>query len=343
MQDDGGRRLPNMRDVARAANLSLITVSRAMREPEKVRPETRERVEQAIAEIDYVPHLAARSLQKSRSNIVALLLPSLQNSAFSTTAQGLLDVLEPEGYQLMVGSIGDFRDPSVERKLLSAFLGRRPDAIVLTGARRDEATDRMLERSSIPVINIWSKSRHPSSMSIGPDNRRAAREMTEGLLDRGYARIGFLGGYSKYNDIVRARRLGYRDAMSKCGIAPSDSWLKEIDAPARMIEVGDAFMELLATAPEIDAVFCPGDHYAIGALLRANAEGIAVPGRVAIAGFGDHELAARMTPALTTVHVDAYELGRVAGGKVLSALFGEASHKGKVITVGHELVWRAST
>ncbi len=331
-----------MRDVADAANVSLITVSRAFRQPELVLPQTRSRIEEAAKETGYVPNLAARSLQLNRTHIVAVLLPALNNSIFAVTAQGISDVFEPRGYQIMVGNLGDNRYREAEERLVSAFLGRRPDGIVLTAADHSENTRRLLTNSGIPVVEIWSATPKPIDMSVGVSNIEAARAMVLDLARTGYRNIGLLTGQYVGNQITDDRLRGYELALKELGRPLRPELIVKTPVPLNLDSGGIGLMRLMEQAPEVDAVFCAGDVFAHGALLACLAKGIDVPGRVAVAGIGDLELSSRLPPGLTTVRVNGYDLGRRAARMILAELDGRPPRR-RVVDLGFEIIRRGST
>jgi LacI family gluconate utilization system Gnt-I transcriptional repressor len=161
-----------MEDVARLAGVSAITVSRALRHPEKVANETRDRITSAIRTLGYVPNLTAASLASNRSGIIAAIIPTVTNSIFADTVQGMSDRLRREGYQLLLGNTG--YSVEEESALVSAFLARRPDGIILTGARHTPTTREMLADANLPVVETWDLAVEPIDMMVGFSNFEAA-------------------------------------------------------------------------------------------------------------------------------------------------------------------------
>src|SRR5690349_15500653 len=154
-----------MEDVARAAGVSMITVSRALSAPDKLAPATLAKVRSAIDALRYVPNLTAGSLASKRSHIVAAIVPTIANSIFSETIDGLSQTLATRGYQLLLGQT-HYRDDE-ESALVDAFLGRRADGIVLTGLRHARGVRAALQRAAIPVVETWDFGPRPIDMLVG--------------------------------------------------------------------------------------------------------------------------------------------------------------------------------
>lgn len=325
---------PRIEDVAARAGTSPITVSRVLRAPGKVAPATRERVTAAIAALGYIPNLAASSLASRRSGIVGLLVPTIDNSIFAATVQGLTDAVATAGLQLL---LGDFRySDEGERTLVRALVGRQPEALVVVGVVRDAALRDMLLRLAIPVIETWDLAADPVDTVVGFSNEATGAAMARHFLERGRRRLAFVGG-SDHRACARAA--GFAAAAGQAG-APDPVRVTTED-----IAVGEgrrAVDHLLAAAPRTDGVFFATDILAVGALLECQRRGIAVPDRLAIAGLGDLEIARELTPALTTVRIPAYEIGRRAGEIVVARLGGEPAGE-RVIDLGFSVLARESS
>ena len=201
-----------MQDVARLAGVSVITVSRVLREPGKVAESTRARVLAAIATTGYVPNLVAGSLKSRRSGIVAAVIPSVTHSIVAEVVRGMTEVLNAEGLHLLLADSGF--SPDEEEALVAAFLARRPDAMYLTGTTHTPGTRRMLDAARIPVVETGNLSDAPIDMVVGYSNFEAARAMTRALIASGRRTIGYVGQRGReYIDRVRDRHEGHRAAL----------------------------------------------------------------------------------------------------------------------------------
>ncbi len=326
-----------MEDVARRAAVSVMTVSRALRQPEKVAAATRSRISAAMRELNYVPDAIASSLALRRSQIVALVVPSVSNPVFADPIQGMADGLRGRGYHLLLA--GTSAAPKDAEMLVRTLLGHRPAGVVIHGGNHTRAMRDLLHQVGVPVVEIGCLPRRPIDMVVGYSNAAAARAITEWLLARGYRRIGLISAPVRNNDRAAERRRGYRAALRGAGLSPCPQW--EIEQAHGVAEGAAALAALLERAPRLDAIFCAGDVWAIGALFECRRRGIAVPGDLAVVGFDGQAIAAQTVPPLTTVQVHRYEMGLQAAELLLARLAGEAVG-GRRLDLGYELVIRES-
>jgi LacI family gluconate utilization system Gnt-I transcriptional repressor len=297
-----------------------------------VRPPTRARVEAAVEALGYVPDLTAGSLASSRSSIVGAIVPTLANAWFADAMEGLAAGLAPHGYQLMLAQ--SQYHPEAEAGLVNAFLGRRVDAVVLTGRSHPEAMRERLRAQRVPVVEIWDLPRQPIDMAVGFSHPALGEAVGRYLRQRGHARVGFVGADEERS---RLRLQGLCAGLAQAGVPC------EFVPPPSHIESGrDALARLCARA-DLSAVFCSNDLLAIGALMHCRSNGWAVPGRLAVVGFSDLPVAQAMSPALTTVRIEARAIGERAAGMLMERMAGRAlKHRDKVVDLGFRLVERES-
>lgn len=337
MRDEtASKRKPRIEDVAALAGTSPMTVSRALRGEGKVTPETLARIQAAVESLGYVPNLSASSLASRRSGILAVLVPTIGNSVFSETVRGVADAAEGAGLHLVIGDYAYSDDK--RRQLVRALVGRRPDALVLVGAVPDEVVRSLLRRHGIPVVETWELSDDPVDMAVGFSNFAAGVEVARHLVERSRRRCAFVGSAESR---AAARLSGFSQALAEAGAAPP-----ETETPADLsIEAGRVSLDrLLARAPDLDGVFFATDVMAVGGLLECQRRGIDVPGRIAIVGLGDLEIGRQLRPALTTIRIPAYEMGRRAGELILARLGkGTQPAEDRIIDLGFSLVRRQSS
>jgi LacI family gluconate utilization system Gnt-I transcriptional repressor len=325
-----------MEDVARVAGVSVITVSRVLREPARVAEATRERVLSAIEATGYVPNLVAGSLKSRRSGIVAAVIPSVTHSIVAEVVRGMTEVLDDEGLHLLLANSGF--SPKEEEALVAAFLARRPDAIYLTGTTHTPGTRRMLDAAGIPVVETGNLTQSPIDMVVGYSNLEAARAMTHALVASGRRTIAYIGQQSReVIDRVRDRHAGYCKGLRDKKLRVRDALQVEVELSYRGGASG--LRELLGREPQVDAVFCTSDVIAIGALFEAQRQRLAVPGRLAICGMDDQEIASQCVPSLTTVRMPRYEMGRRAAAMLCGRLAGTAVDT-RAVDLGFEVVLR---
>lgn len=341
-QSEKGASSVTMRDVARVAGVSRMTVSRALKKDSPVSKETREHILNVVREMNYVPDQMAGSLSTKRSGFVAVLVPSLNNLHFAETVQALTQQLEGIGQQILLG----YTDYSAgrEERLIETMLRRRPEAIVLSYDGHSDRAMQLLGEANVPVIELWERPEDPVAHTVGFSNFSAAAEMTNALIARGYRNIAFLG--EDEDDWTRgaARRKGFLHAMEQSGL--SSHRLLRFGRPPLSIEDGAAALPvLLAQFPDTDCIFCVSDAPAFGALSALKAIGRAVPDDIGIAGFGNFEVSRFATPAITTVTVDPKTIGNMTGRLIADLLAdrGAGMASGRHINVDVTLTFRDST
>ncbi len=329
-----------MRDVARAAGVSRMTVSRALKKDSPVSKETRQRILKVVRDMNYVPDQMAGSLTTKRSGFVAVLVPSLNNLHFAETVQALTEELEGIGQQVLLGYTDYSRQR--EEELVETMLRRRPEAVVLSYDGHSDRTVKLLSDAHVPVIELWERPEDPLQHTIGFSNREAAAIMTQGLIDRGYRNIAFLGEADDAWTRGAARRAGWRDAILAAGL--SDHRLMQLGKPPLSIEDGaGATLKLLADFPDTDCIFCVSDLPAFGVLSALKAEGKTAPDDVGVAGFGNFEISRFSTPAITTVQVDPKAIGRATGQLIAKVLHADTDDKPQHVPIDIHLSFRGST
>lgn len=343
---DGDAAIPagrsTIRDVARVANVSRMTVSRALSEPDRVKPETRQRIMEAVNKLAYVPDRVAGSLSTRRTGFVGLVLPTLTNATFAMVAHGLTDVLKPEDFHLLIGyNRYNLRE---EETQIRNLLARRPEAIVLFSTTHSRAATTMLMRADVPVIEVADSTERAIQHAIGYSNYDVGRIAAQHLIKRGFTRVGALsslpqGELADYRGEARVR--GFEDELRLNGL-PVDYVLRQGDAPVCFEHGGHAIASLLDSKPDVEAVFCVTDLCAVGAIMECQRRGIKVPDQLSIMGFGDFDIGRVINPALTTIRVDFLDIGRRAGRLALELLKDLGNQEPKSVDVDINLIERGS-
>jgi LacI family gluconate utilization system Gnt-I transcriptional repressor len=324
-------------EVAERAEVSTSTVSRVLRRSNPVTEELARRVQAAVDELGYQPNPMARGLAAARGRTVGVIVPSMINSFFAATLEALSLDLQSKGYQTLIGHSA--YDPMREEKLIEAFLTWSPAAVVVTGLGHTPRASRALRTLDVPVVEMWETDGPPIGLAVGFSHRDVGRRMTRHLLDRGHRRLAFIGAMMHLDRRAAARCAGFKEELAAAGLAPIDV----VALPGRAdVGSGSAALDhLLSAHSEIDAVYCSNDVVALGALFAAQRQGLTVPGRLAIAGFGDLDFAACAVPPLTTARPPRHEIGaRVA--QMLLTTFEGGSPPQPILDLGCELVPRAS-
>jgi LacI family gluconate utilization system Gnt-I transcriptional repressor len=324
-------------DVAASAGVSPITVSRALRGERSVAAELVERVRAAAQQLGYVPDPAARALASSHSSHVVVLIPLLTNTLFVDLLEAVHRTLLPAGYQTLIGVT--HYDPLEEEQLLNSYMAHRPAGLIVTGFDRTEASRRLLAASNVPCVHVMETSSAEGVHSVGFSQADAGHAITAHLLSRGRKRIAFVA--TQLDPRVMQRAEGYRRGLREAGLY--DSKL-ELLTPGRssLARGGELFEQVLNTHPDVDAIFFCNDDLAQGGLLAALRLSVAVPGKVAVAGFNDLNGSDQMLPPLTTVHTPRTEIGEQAARMLLSLMRREPLLLTSV-DVGYQLIVRGST
>lgn len=324
-------------DVAQRAGVSPMTVSRALRGERAVDPQLVERVKAAVDALGYLPDPAARALASRHSRHVTVLIPLLSNALFVDLLEAVQRTLRPAGYQTLIGIT--HYDPAEEEQLLREQLLHRPAGLLVTGLERSDATRALIERSGVPCVYLMEASDQPGLHCVGFSQQEAGAAMTRHLLARGRRRIAFAA--AQLDPRTLQRRAGWRRELESAGLyEPALEWLDP--APSSIALGGAMFERLLARDPAIDAVFFNNDDLAQGALLAALRLGVAVPGRVAVAGFNDLTGSDQMLPPLTTVRTPRAEIGSAAARMLLALMTGQPVQPSSV-DLGYELLVRGSS
>jgi LacI family gluconate utilization system Gnt-I transcriptional repressor len=322
-----------MSDVAAAAGVALVTVSRAINEPDKVSPGTLARVQAAVRKLGFVPDLTAGSLASSRSRIVGAVVPTLANAWFADAMEGLAGELAPQGYQLMLAQ--SRYHPLAEAGQVEAFLGRRVDAIVLTGRSHPKSVRDTLRSMRMPVVEIWDLPENPIDMAVGFSHAALGAAVGKYLKGRGHKRVGFIGADEERS---RLRMQGFCEGVGRAKVPAGF-----VPPPSSIASGREAVARLCDAHPELTAIFCSNDLLALGALQHCRERGWKVPQRLAVVGFSDLPVAQVVTPTLTTVRIEATALGRRAGRMLLDRIDGvKQCARDKVIDLGFQLVARDS-
>ena len=329
-----------MRDVASLAGVSAKTVSNVVTGAAFVREDTRERVEQAMLKLDFVPNLSARSLRNGRSGVIAVALPYLATSFSAELLDDIVQAARAKGFAVQIEQTGS--EPRRERELLSRARAHLVDGLILNPIRLEDSalTD---DDRSLPVVLIGEVEQKLAD-HVGIDSVAGAAEMTRHVIERGARRIAVIGGDDQHDIATATSRLrlqGVRQALAEAGM-PADPRLQVNHADWTIAGGAEAAVELLARGVAFDAILGFTDSLATGALHVLHARGIRVPQDVLVTGFDDVELSRFTEPALSTVQIDR---AAFAGSAVDLLVERIADPTGTIrsITVPHRLIIRDST
>jgi LacI family transcriptional regulator len=325
-----------IRDVARAAGVSVATVSRVFNDSGPVAERTRRGIQEVARRLQSTPNLAARSLSTRRTSAVGVLLPDLYGEFFSEVIRGIDQRVQRDGYHILVSSAHN--EPGEVEAGLRAMRGR-VDGLILMAPDVDASTLVRNLPEHLPVVLLNARLEDPAFDSIRIDNYGGAYRMTAHLLGCGHRRVALLGGGERNHDALERRR-GYEDCLrSSGGVVSADLVFSGDFTESSGYRGARALCE---GREQPEAIFAANDAMAVGALSALRGLGLRVPEDVAVAGFDDIPIAEYVNPPLTTVRVSIADLGARAAGRLLEAVAAGNRHARTHETIPTELVIRGS-
>jgi LacI family gluconate utilization system Gnt-I transcriptional repressor len=326
-------------DVAERAGVSPVTVSRAIRHPEMVSPTLRQRVDDAVNALHYIPNHLASALASTRTNIVGVTVPSLTNGVFDDFLAAVQDALERAGVQMLVSNTRYSQEE--EDKAIETMLGYHPEAMIVIGVDQSERAQQMLIESGIPIVQAMDMTDDPIDLNVGFDHRAAAMAAVRYLNALGHRNIGHL----TVNTDPRSarRREGYVAAMADLGLATHG--LVAGSSQSTSIELGgQLFAEVLERRPDVTALFACNDDLALGMLFECQRRSIRVPDEVAIVGFNDLGYSNYSIPPLSTVSTERRRIGTWAAQSILEIIRGSGTRPAqRRVDMGFKIEKRGST
>jgi LacI family transcriptional regulator len=308
---------PNVSDVARRADVSVATVSRAFNTPDVVKAEVRDRVLKAARDLGYAPNAAAKALRMQRTHTMGAIVPTLNYDIFARMLNAFQARLSEAGHMVFLLTTGF--DNRVIHDPARLLVERGAEALLIVGRIDDPALEALLLERRIPTVTTYSYLRGSRIPSIGFDNYAASRELIDHLIGLGHKRLAMVAARTQGNDRQEARVKAFRDATTAAGMGRHAPVIEVTHA----IADGAAAMRALTVRhPEVTAVVCNSDVLAMGALAEAKRLGLRVPDDISITGHDDQEMAALTDPPLTTIAVPAHEMGIRAAEALLEATGG---------------------
>jgi len=307
---------PTIADVAEQANVSTATVSRCLNQPDKVKPEVRERITQAIQKLGYVPSGAARALASRRTHTIGAVVPTIDNAIFSEAIQHLQSGLTQANYTLLLANSGYSLDE--ELREVNSLLSRGIDGIVLVGEMHHPKVYAAIEQKAIPYVNLWTYNPKSKYSCIGFDHIKAGNQLAEHLISLGHTELGIISGFQENNDRALLRFQGIQQTLKAKDLEIPESRI--IECRYSVEQANLSLHQLLDRHPEITAISCGNDVLAIGALSAARERSIKVPEQLSITGFDNMEIIPFLSPALTTVNSPSRRMGAKAAEYILNQI-----------------------
>jgi DNA-binding LacI/PurR family transcriptional regulator len=318
----------SIKDIARAADVSHSTVSRALSDSPLVSTETKERIKRLALEMGYSPDAQARSLVMGRTQTIGVVVTTITDPFIAEIVQAVESTAHIHGYSVILASSKS--EPDREIAAVEMLQSKRVDGVIVTSSRVGALYREHLERLGVPVVlvNTHRAQREPYTFSITVDNRYGACRATEHLLQLGHRRVGYVTGAVNHSDDLE-RMAGYRQALGEADIVFDGALV--VRGTGRVGGGERALPVFMALEEPPTAVFCYNDVTAIGLLHAARRFGLAVPQELALVGFDDIPFASYVFPPLTTVAQPKPAMGQQAVEMVL-ALMTDGLLDGKAVS-----------
>ncbi len=323
--------------LARKAGVSIATISRTLRRPDSVAPQTRQRILALVERHRFVPDGRASTFSSNRSGVIGLIVPTISNSIYAEFTEAIQNRLQAAGLNLLIANAN--YSAELEREIIRKLIESRVEGVILTGYDRDPGLYQLLRRYKIPFVVTWSISPKPSIPAISFDNYAAATEATELLVKLGHRRIALICGVTAINDRAAQRLAAYRDVLRRYKISFDRALVAE--HPFEIEISADATTRLMSLQKPPTAIFCANDIQALGALFTCQRLQFRVPDDVSIIGFDDLPITRVVIPPLSTVHIPAAQMGNAAADALI-----DAARKGipvKSRKIDTEIIMRGST
>ncbi|MFZ0319134.1 MAG: LacI family DNA-binding transcriptional regulator [Candidatus Sulfotelmatobacter sp.] len=328
-----------MQDIAKDLKVSVVTVSKVLRNQGRISDDTRKRVLRRAKELHYQMNWVARSLVTRRTYTVGLLLPEFTHPFFAEIARAVARSVRPHGYHVLISSFEE--DPELEASEVDSLLARQVDGLIIASSQTPNHFDvfkRIRERKT-PYILIDRPIAGLRACFVGVDNRAIGTLATEHLITQGCRRIGHLRGPQV--GIATERLQGYRRALAKVGLRPYAGYI--VDGGHEDASGYDGMRQLLATRPVPDGVFCYSDPVAIGAMKAIREAGLNMPRDIAVIGAGNVRYSDVLAVPLTTIDQGTCRIGMLAAELLLARIGPKNSLRPQKILIPPKLVEREST
>ena len=294
-----------MDDVALAAGVSQMTVSRVMRGTGQTSADVRERVETAARKLGYVPNRLATSLRDETTPLVAVVLPTLGNRVFSEVLTGITATLSGQGLQPVFG-VTEYSEAG-EEELVRDLLSWRPRGIILPGLEHSDATRSAIRAAGVRVVEVMDIDGDPMSVAFGLSQYAAGQATARHMVAKGYRRFGYVGSQGGRDLRAVKRYRGFCDVLSQAGAQLVAHHVA--DGPSSMIEGRRATATLLSAPDRPEAIYYSNDDLAAGGIMHCLSEGLSMPQDVALAGFNGLPFLEALPVRLTTVETPRLEMG----------------------------------
>ena len=303
-----------IKDIANVLNISAAAVSKALHNDSRISEKTKKAVRQVAENLNYQPNHLASALRSGKSKLVGVIVPKTNSNFFSATIHNIEEVLNKEGYNIIITQSNESYKKECEN--IDTLLFTQVDGIIVSMA--NETVDlqhfEKVKQAGIPLITFDRGENDLNVDYIGIDDYDSSHRIVDHLVEQGCKRIAHIGGF-KHTRIYNNRIRGYIDALEKHNLPLEKELLLESNLSTE--DGRNKMQELLALDKKPDAVYIAGDYAALGALQVLNEKNIKIPDEIALVGFGDEPFANMVTPKMTSVNQHSYQIGKIAAEKFL--------------------------
>jgi LacI family transcriptional regulator len=326
-----------MQDIARDVGVSVVTVSKVLRNKGEISVATRKRVLRRAKALNYQTNWIARSLVTRRTFTIGLLLPDFTHPFFAEIAKAVAETVRPHGYHVVISYFDE--DPALERNEAESLLARQVDGLIMASAQSGAKAFADMQRRKVPFILIDRPIAGVQASFVGADNQAIGQLATAHLIEQGCTRIAHLRGPGI--GIATRRMQGYRSALAKAGLRFFPGYV--VDAGYQDETGHEAMRKLLCKKPAPDGVFCYNDPVAIGAMRAISEAGLRVPEDIAVVGAGNVHYSDFLAVPLTTVDQGTFEIGKRAANLLLERIASKRALRPRQVLIVPKLVMRQST
>jgi LacI family transcriptional regulator len=330
-----------IKDIAEKLNISVSTVSRALKNNPEISLQTREAVQKLAKELKYQPNPLAVALKTQKSNTIGVVVPQIVSSFYASVVKGIEQVADEYGYQVFVSSSNEKKEK--EEKNVNGFLNMRMDGIILSLSRATNTYEHIhkIQEMGVPMVLFDRTSKELEVSKVVADDAAAAHTAVSHLIDGGAKRVAFLTG-PEYMLFGRNRMRGYKKALKEKGFELDETLISRCDFTVE--DAKKAALELLSRANRPDAFFAINDELAIGAIAAAKEMGLKIPSELAVVGFSNSRRSRYMEPAISTMDQNPKQVGREAAKLLFEQLDNKPESKEvKEVVVHADLLVRTSS
>lgn len=328
----------NIKQIAKAAGVSVATVSRVLNHPENVAPKTREKIQKIIEEAEYKPNWFAQGLNFNRTKTIGLIVPHILNPMYMEISKGVEDVAWQKGYTTFM--CNSEKNPEVEHEYIDQLLTRRVDGIILMYSFMDEEKLKAVKQNDVPIVLIGKNKDAEGFNGVKVNCVQGSENMVKQLIEDGYNAISMLYSEEPEQESMDILQ-GYKNVLNKNGIEVKESYIRQVE---NTIEGGYLGAKKLMGKDSPQVIFATSDEIAYGAMDSLKDMGFKVPEDVAVVGFGNSRMSKLVEPKLTTVEIPFHNMGTY-GARLLFDLIEDeekAEEKPRQITLQTKLRIRKS-